>query len=142
MPFYQWTKITENAAFAPRDGAGALVFKDRMWLLGGWNPEDKVYFPNICNSEVWSSADGRDWKLELKQAPWEGRHCAGYVVHQDKLWIIGGDANRGHYQNDVWNSTNGVHWEQVCDNVPWGPRVLHYTVAFDGRIWIMAGQTV
>ena len=37
---YQWVKVTGNAAYAPRDGAGALVYKDKMWLLGGWNTLD------------------------------------------------------------------------------------------------------
>lgn len=142
MPAYQWTPVTEKAAFAPRDGAGALVFKNRMWLLGGWNPGDKIHFPKICNSEVWSSIDGAEWKLENPQAPWEGRHTAGYVVHQGKMWIVGGDANRGHYQNDVWSSADGARWEQVADRVPWGPRVLHYTVAFDNKIWVLGGQTL
>lgn len=142
MATYQWTKVTEQAAFAPRDGAGALTFKNRMWLLGGWNPGDKVHFPKICNSEVWSSADGRDWKLEIKQAPWEGRHTAGYVVHQGKMWIVGGDGNQGHYQNDVWSSADGVKWTAVNTNIPWGTRVLHYTVTFKDKIWIMGGQTI
>ena len=135
MPTYQWTKVTDQAAFAARDGAGALVFNNRMWLLGGWNPGDKVHFPEVCNSEVWSSTDGARWRLENPPAPWEGRHTAGYVVHQGRMWILGGDANHRHYQNDVWISADGVNWERVCDNVPWGPRVLHHTVAFDGKIW-------
>lgn len=46
---YEWIQITPKAAFAPRDGAGALVFDGRMWLLGGWNPSDKSHFPRICN---------------------------------------------------------------------------------------------
>lgn len=138
---YEWTCITEDAAFAGRDGAGALVFNGRMWLLGGWNPNDKVNFPRICNSEVWSSVDGAEWTLENPQAPWEGRHCAGYVVHQGRMWIVGGDANQGHYQNDVWSSADGVNWDMVTDSIPWGPRILHFTFAFDGNIWIMGGQT-
>jgi hypothetical protein len=142
MSQYRWSNVTTQAAFAPRDGAGALAFKDLMWLLGGWNPQDKVHFPKICNSEVWSSADGATWRLDLKQAPWEGRHTAGYVVHDDRMWIVGGDANQGHYQNDAWSSADGVNWTRVCDRVPWGPRVLHYTVAFKGAIWIMGGQTL
>src|SRR5579862_2131002 len=64
VPEYRWSKVTDRAAYAPRDGAGALVFKNRMWLLGGWNPGDKRSFPRICNNEVWSSADGADWVLE------------------------------------------------------------------------------
>ena len=141
-PNYQWNCLTEEAAFAGRDGAGALVFNDRMWLLGGWNPDDKVHFPQICNSEVWSSKDGLSWTLELAAAPWEGRHTAGYAVHAGQMWIVGGDANQGHYQNDVWKSADGVHWDQVHGEVPWGPRVLHYTLAFAGKIWVIGGQTL
>ena len=61
---YVWLPVNRQAAFAPRDGAGVLSFRDRMWLLGGWNPGDKVHFPRICNNEVWSSADGAAWTLE------------------------------------------------------------------------------
>ena len=139
---YEWHCVTENAAFAARDGAGALVFHNKMWLLGGWNPGDKVHFPLICNSEVWSSTDGDSWTLENPQAPWEGRHTAGYVVHNGRMWIVGGDCNQGHYQNDVWSSEDGIHWELANEHVPWAPRVLHYTLAFDSRIWVMGGQTI
>ncbi len=139
---YVWTPINLEAAFAPRDGAGALSFRERMWLLGGWNPGDKVHFPHVCNSEVWSSSDGRDWRLELLQAPWEGRHTAGYAVHRDRMWIVGGDANQGHYQNDVWSSEDGIHWDLVCERVPWAERALHYTVVHDGYIWVIGGQSL
>ena len=60
---YQWHCVTRNAAFAARDGAGALSFNGKMWLLGGWNPDDKEHFPSICNSEVWNSSDGLHWQL-------------------------------------------------------------------------------
>jgi hypothetical protein len=149
---YRWVKVTDRAAFAPRDGAGALTFKGRMWLLGGWNPRDKKHFPLICNNEVWSSRNGKSWALErpntfLNRAfnpalDWEGRHTAGYVVFKDRLWIVGGDANQRHYQNDVWSSADGKRWELVNGKVPWGPRALHYTVAFKDKIWVMGGQTM
>jgi hypothetical protein len=139
---YRWTEVTLKTAFAGRDGAGALTFKDKMWLLGGWNPGDKVHFPKICNSEVWSSVDGLTWTLENPQAPWEGRHTAGYAVHKGKMWIVGGDANQRHYQNDVWSSEDGVNWKLVCGDVPWRNRVLHYTLVHDGRIWVMGGQSL
>ena len=151
-PRYEWVNVTQHAAFAPRDGAGALVFKNRMWLLGGWNPRDKEHFPRICNNEVWSSADGAAWTLEKpntfldrtfdSNADWEGRHTAGYAVFQNKMWIVGGDVNQGHYHNDVWNSADGKSWKLVTDKVPWGPRALHYTVVHDGKLWVMGGQTL
>lgn len=152
VPEYRWVQVTENAAYAPRDGAGALVFAGKMWLLGGWNPNDPVHFPRICNNEVWSSTDGATWSLEKPNTfvnecfdptlDWEGRHTAGYGVHRDRMWIVGGDANQGHYQHDVWSSTDGRTWTCVNRKVPWGPRALHYTLLFRDRIWVIGGQTL
>ncbi len=152
VPQYRWINVTQQAAFAPRDGSGALVFQDRLWLIGGWNPGDKTHFPRICNNEVWSSRDGAEWTLVKANSfldasfdptsDWEGRHTAGYVVHDGKMWIVGGDVNQGHYQNDVWNSENGRDWKLINGDVQWGPRALHYTLTFNGRIWVMGGQTM
>jgi hypothetical protein len=151
---YHWTNVTTKAAFAPRDGAGALLFKDRMWLLGGWNPRDKAHFPRICNNEVWSTRDGARWTLDKPntffdetfdpESDWEGRHTAGYVVYKDKMWIVGGDVNQGHYHFDVWSSSDGRSWTHVNKErpVPWGPRALHYTLVFDDKIWVIGGQTM
>jgi hypothetical protein len=151
---YEWVKVTKNAAFPPRDGAGALVFNNRMWLIGGWNPYDKENFPMDTNNEVWSSEDGLDWTLEKSNtfsdntfdlaSDWEGRHAGGYAVYKGKMWIVGGDPILNHYQPDVWNSEDGKNWTWVNEGhpVPWNPRVLHYTVVFQDKIWIMGGQTI
>jgi hypothetical protein len=151
---YEWVNVTSAAAFAPRDGAGALTFQGKMWLLGGWNPQpkDREFFPRTCNNEVWSSSNGSAWMLEKPNtfldakfdatSDWEGRHTAGYAVFRDRMWIIGGDANQGHYQNDVWSSADGREWTLISDRVPWSPRALHYTVVHDGRIWVIGGQTM
>ena len=137
---YSWEKVSSAPGWAPRDGAGGLVFGGRMWLLGGWNWDDPVNFPRHTNSEVWASADGQEWELVTKAAPWEGRHCAGYVVHGQKLWVVGGDANQGHYQNDVWCSSDGKDWECACADVPWRGRIAHITVAHAGAIYVIGGQ--
>src|SRR5262249_39433971 len=151
---YQWVNVTMKAAFAPRDGAGALVFRNRMWLLGGGNPSDKKHFPRICSNDVWSSGDGKTWNLEKPNTfldrtfdsarDWEGRHTAGYVVYKDRLWIVGGDVNQGHYHFDVWNSADGKTWSYINKGkpVPWGPRALHYTLVFKDKIWVLGGQTI
>jgi hypothetical protein len=154
VPDYAWEQVTAKAPFAPRDGAGALSFKRRMWLIGGWNPGDKKNFPRTCNNEVWSSADGKDWLLDKANSflddsfdatrDWEGRHTAGYVVYKGRMWIVGGDVNQGHYQSDVWSSGDGKSWTLVNKGrpVPWAPRALHYTVVHDGKIWVIGGQTI
>lgn len=151
---YYWVNVTQTAAYAPRDGAGALVFQDKMWLLGGWNPPDREHFPLGCNNEVWNSIDGANWSLVKPNtfldksfdptSDWEGRHTAGYVVYKEKMWIVGGDANQGHIHRDVWNSVDGKTWNYVNkgQDVPWGPRVLHYTFVFQDKIWVLGGQTM
>ena len=154
---YKWVQVTEAAAFPPRDGAGALVFQDKMWLIGGWNPRDKVTNPiqSDCNNEVWCSENGADWTLvkpntHLDDATfdpasdWEARHTAGYAVFQDKMWIVGGDPLLGRYQDDVWHSEDGKtwHWVNQGQPVPWRPRCLHCTFVFQGKIWILGGQTL
>ena len=100
------------------------------------------------------SKDGVSWSLEKPNTfldrsfdpsrDWEGRHTAGYVVYKDKMWIVGGDVNQGHYQYDVWNSADGKSWNYVNKNrkVPWGPRALHYTLVFKDKIWAIGGQTM
>lgn len=156
QPTYEWKPITLKADFAPRDGAGALTFKDKMWLLGGWNPSpaERAFFPMICNNEVWSTSDGAKWSLIKPNtfkdrsfdlaSDWEGRHTAGYVVYRDRMWIIGGDCNQRHYQNDVWNSEDGKTWNYVNKGkeLPWKDRVLHYTVVHDDKIWVIGGQSM
>ncbi len=132
-----WVSVTTQAAFPQLDGAGALVFGGKMWLLGGWAPGSRPA-PYTMN-DVWSSPDGRTW-ASLGKAPWEPRHTAGYVVHDGRMWVVGGDANSGHYQNDVWHSSDGTNWVVASTNVPWGNRVLHHTVAFAGKIWVIGGQ--
>ena len=153
---YRWECVTPCAAFAPRDGAGAIVYDGRMWLIGGWNPleKDRVFFPRTCNNEVWNSADGKNWELMKggtfgtdaydPERDWEGRHYAGYGVHDGNMWIVGGDANQKHYQGDVWTSGDGVNWQWVNKDVtpPFMPRAFWHTVMFDGAIWVMGGQTM
>ena len=151
---YHWVSIQPAAPFAARDGAGALTLNGKMWLLGGWRPSGDKTFPRKCSNDVWSSVDGKNWKMVKPNTfldasfdasqDWEGRHTAGYVVHENKLWIVGGDPLQGHYQPDVWSSADGKTWKHVNAGTPapWGQRALAYTVAHDGYIWVIGGQTM
>jgi hypothetical protein len=152
---YRWMHVTDEPGFRGRDGVGALVFNDRMFLLGGWNPIDPEYYPRHCVNDVWSSDDGTHWQMEKENTfrsppfaeqgkDWEGTHTAGYVVYRDKMWIIGGDPLQGHYQPDVWNSRDGKSWDFVNRGrpVPWHPRCLHHTFVMHDKIWVLGGQTL
>lgn len=141
-----WSEINLNAAFPARDGAGALSFGGRMWLLGGWNPLLPDYYPEVTSNDVWSSVDGVDWRLDVPNATspdmWEARHTAGYAVLGDAMYVLGGDLSHGHMQPDVWRSNDGIAWTRLLEAAPWGQRVLHMTAVLNDTFFVFGGQTL
>src|SRR5262245_35106569 len=65
-PAPDWVRVTDKAPWQPRDSAGEVVFKDQLWIMGGWF--DSLHAPP---RDVWSSADGKTWKLVAKEAAWK-----------------------------------------------------------------------
>ena len=47
-----WVRVTDHAAWKPRDSCGEAVFRDRMWIMGGWF--DSYSEPP---RDVWSSPE-------------------------------------------------------------------------------------
>ena len=74
----KWALITNNPGFNANDGAGLLSFKNKLWHIGGWHGSPP-YGPG-CVNEIWCSEDnGYTW-IRKNDAPWSGRHGAGWVV--------------------------------------------------------------
>lgn len=135
----RWT-FEGDAGWSPRLSAGFTVFKDRMWVLGGtesfYDHSDKM-----VRNDVWSSADGRNWKLETPAAPWSARAHGQAVVFDNKIWILGGGLwSPQHVEtNDVWCSDDGVNWQQVTPAAAWAPRLWFGCVPYRDRLWVFAG---
>ena len=68
---YAWTQLTADGGFPARDGAGALVYDSKLWLIGGWNPSDSTNFPRTCNNEVLNSEDGVTWTQVKANTFWK-----------------------------------------------------------------------
>jgi len=114
--------------------------EDRLHLVGGWNPNEYSDPPTV--SEHWySDDDGLTWD-QLPDAPWEARHSAGWLMHNGKFFVIGGDASSGHYQTDIWSYDPDNGWVLKAATVPWGKRVLHQVASNAGKIYVIAGQTI
>ena len=111
---YDWVEVSAELPFPAKDGAGLLNFKDKMWLLGGWDPPNHP--PNYTHSEVWSSSDGENWTFETT-APWPARHISGWLSSGDALWVIGGDP-QSNCLTDVWKSTDGINWTETNNAIP------------------------
>jgi hypothetical protein len=111
-----------------------------MWILGG---TEDYYFGDAksLKNDVWSSADGKHWKLECAAAPWAPRAYHQAAVLNDKLYVFGGGNYVPTYEvhADVWSTADGATWEKVTDRVPWHPRIWFSSVVYRDRIWVLGG---
>ncbi|RPI75872.1 MAG: galactose oxidase, partial [Planctomycetaceae bacterium] len=134
----RWTKVTGDAGWRARDSQGEAVFRDQLWVLGGWF--DSFQAPP---RDVWSSPDGKTWKQVTPQAPWKHSDLPMSLVFNDRMWLMGGWYNGrlpGHSaSSEVWATRDGENWQQVTDKAGWSPRISAGTVVFQGRIWVLGG---
>ena len=133
-----WTKATDSAAFGGRYGAATVVFKDRIWVIGG-SSYDGTRF-----TDIWSTADGSAWRREAELVPCLPRSGHTVVEFGGRLWLMGGAATIGgsifNAQSDVWSSFDGINWTREEDSAAFAPREKHTTLVFNNKIWIMGGQ--
>jgi hypothetical protein len=91
-----WIQETDQAPFSARRGHQVVVFKNKMYLIGGSDGSSKVL------NDVWSSTDGKNWTQETDQAPFSARSGHQLVVFKNKMYLIGGhDGTK--VLNDVWS---------------------------------------
>ncbi len=124
-PHLAWTKVTEKAPWAPRDSAGELVFRGRMWLLGGYIPQ--------TSNDVWSSTDGVDWRREGDVPSRRGIDIPVAFVLGDRMWVVDIDGA-------LFSSADGQAWSEVMAMVPWGNRHCAGCAVFNDRVWVMGGS--
>lgn len=124
----QWRSVANTDSWQHRDGAGLLLLGGELYLLGGW-------IWGEVTSEVWKTRDLVHWEY-LGNAPWPARHGSAWLVHDQRLWVIGGDL-----YDDVWSSPNGVAWTQEAASAPFGPRYTPNAASVGGQIVVYAGQS-
>ncbi|MEZ6129888.1 MAG: galactose oxidase [Planctomycetaceae bacterium] len=93
------------------------------------------------SDHVLSADDVRtDWTLVTKDAGWQARDSQGELVHDGKLWILGGWFNSYEAPpRDVWSSSNGKDWNPVTRMAPWKHSDLSMAISFKNRMWMMGG---
>ena len=107
-------EVSDSLASPQRATAAATVriIKNRIFVLGGYAGSNK--------NDVWWSADGEAWNREPANAGWTGRSDHQAVVHNGRLYVLGGYAGGFTGRNDVWWSADGKNWvsEGYC-GVEW-----------------------
>lgn len=66
-----WKEVAKHADWSDRYNPEVVVFDNKMWVIGGYNPGEKD--GDSYYADVWSSADGVSWSLATDNAPWKGR---------------------------------------------------------------------
>ena len=133
-----WTEEVAKANWMERDAASAIVFKDRVWIFGGWLHS---YLPSP--RDAWSSDDGKSWRLEIEKTPQRNTYFSMAISFQNRIWMMGGwyhnrlsDASAS---NEVWSSENGRTWERVSPHAAWSPRLGGALVELKGQLWLLGG---
>ena len=140
-----WTSVTGNAPWGTRAKMAVVVFKNKMWLIGGQSisgPSNALIIKMY--NDVWASDSGSQWDTVSFEAAWQPRcgHTAAVFPHENvqHIFVIGG-SDLSRYFNDVWRSHDGVEWTLVTAEAAFAGRWLHATVSFRNNLWVLGGHT-
>ncbi len=125
-------KAVQGANSIPaRSYHGTVVFKDRLYFIGGFIME-----PRALYNDVWSSADGDNWIQETDCASFSKRSSMECFVFDDKLWVYGGKDSANKVLNDMWQSSDGKSWTEVTPGNTFPDNTNKTFFVFDGKLWM------
>jgi len=132
-----WELATAEAGFSGRSGHAAIVFNNRIWLIGGASFESGGF--NYRLNDVWSSPDGVSWTREVAAAPFGPRAEHTCLVYDNKIWVIGGFAG-ALFLHDVWSSSDGKNWNAATNSAAFSGRGGHASVIYNNKMWVIGGD--
>lgn len=132
----KWETLSEKSNLPDRIFHGVVVFKNKLWLMGGY--DGKRYY-----NDVWNSADGIRWSRVAEKTGWSER-TAQVIVFKDRLWLIGGGVIDGdkivnpNSGNEIWSSADGVNWTK--SDVRGIDKLGGTPVVFDDQLWLVGAN--
>ena len=132
----EWRQELAAAPWSPRWNHATFAFGGKLWVIGGLASVDPLQNLN----DIWSSPDGRNWTLEVPDAPWAARHVWAWTIHRDRMFLIGGATDGSHTYRDVLSSEDGRRWRREAVRDPWFcERKYHAAASCAGRLYVVAG---
>ena len=135
-----WSQVIVNGShWSERNQHQAFAYDDKLWVLGGigGDTHDEAKL-----NDIWYSDDkGINWsKVIVDNSHWLNRYGHQALVHNDKLWVLGGFFGL----NDIWSSTNGgTNWSQITVNGNYWPGPTeHQAFEYDDKLWVLGGATL
>ena len=109
-----WIRVLEHAPWLPRSSMSAVVFKGRLYLMGGIGSTVNGDGPI---ADLWVTSDMVEWELlqdlgtwYLTTPMWQGRNSVWAMVLGDAMYVV------ARVENSFYNTfytTNGVDWQEV-----------------------------
>ena len=139
-----WFEVSSRAPWRGRSLVqGGLFFKGRIYVVGGGlkaaihNEAAETY---IEFSDVWSSADGREWRLETTDMGFTPRTHTTVVTSPNACYVVGGSVTlQTNVSNEVFFSTDCVHFQPIPDPSPMQRRHAAGVAWFNGSLVVMGG---
>lgn len=112
-----------------------VEFNGKIWSVGGYN---SYSFPN-CNSDVWNSDNGINWR-SVTSNQFGARRGHATAVFNDRIWMVGGintDTPIWVEYDDVWSSSDGETWTQQLEHAPFGHLFYPSLTVFNGKMFLI-----
>ncbi|WP_197496160.1 Kelch repeat-containing protein [Maribacter hydrothermalis] len=123
-----WKLVTSNQ-FDNRKNHSLLVFKDKMWLIGGINNAGEIL------SDIWNTTDGIHWNNVKSLNPLTDIGQNNSIVFNNRIYVFIGNNRQ---QQEVWSSSNGINWRMETNNA--FPVRNHYkTIVYKNTLYIIGG---
>lgn len=146
-----------------------LPLKGELFMLGGffrenvWGSSNSVAWiakttrakiPDACRyfelagqlyatngtDALWQADGLMDWTRISINSPVPEKSLCDLVVHNGKLFVVGGFAGVGQYRNDIWSSDDGRNWTQISSSAEFSPRASQALISFNGKLWAVGGN--
>lgn len=132
-----WETVAEKSNVPNRVFYGLTVFKDKIWLVGGF--DGKRYY-----NDIWNSNDGVNWTRVAEKSAWSERNISKIIVFKNKIWIIGGGVidgdkvNNPNSESEIWSSVDGTNWVKSKTNAT--NKIAGSPIVFDDKLWLIGAN--
>ncbi len=148
-----WSLVTANGGFTPREDFISIVYNGAMYVIGGWDggPDSDIWVSNNAGN-VWTKVVPVVNTAAIPGFTWgfRGRWGSAATVFNGLIWIFEGDNGNpnigslsGTADDDEW-TFDGANLTLVNDVSFTGngssPMVYHQLTANNGLLWLTPGS--
>ncbi len=128
-----WTKEQDsNFPTRRRYDHTTLVYKDKIWIIGGYS--------NGLKNDVWNSTDGVNWVQLENNGSFDVRNEHTATVYDNKIWIIAGTTTGSELTNDIMYTEDGIIFTKVVSPMAFRNRAGHSTTVFNDKMLTIGGS--